>query len=388
MARTIVAGLDIGTSAIRLLVGEALQENKTPRILAQVKKESRGLRRGYIVNFEETLTNLKDAVREAERQAKTKIKNTVLGIGGITLEAKNSDGQVAVSRADLEIAENEIQRVMEASESNLANFQNRSILHTIPLSFKLDGLSVPGQPLGMTGRKLEVKTFFIHCLTQHLNDLVRVASQAGLEVEDVMASPLAASLPALTVKQKIAGCVLINIGSQTTSLVVFENDLPISLQVLPLGSNDVTNDIALGLRIPLEEAEVIKLGGNETPTLRRKLDEIIEARLSDIFDLVEAHLKKIGRSGLLPTGAILVGGGSNIQNIEKLAKNALRLPIRVFDPATVPHLKNQIRDAGWVVAYGLCLFGLGEDNEDQFGSNRIFNTTKNFFLKWLKSFWP
>jgi len=388
MAKMIVVGLDIGTSAIRLVVGETFQEDKPPQILAQVKKESRGLRRGYIVNFEETLNNLKSALREAERQAKTRIKSAVLGIGGITLEAKNGEGQVAVSRADLEITENEIQRVIEASESNLTNFQNRSIIHTIPLSFKLDGQPVPGQPLGMTGNKLEVKTLFIHCLTQHLNDLVRVTNQVGLIVEDVVASPLAASIPTLTVTQKMAGCVLVNIGSQTTSLVVFENDVPISLQILPLGSNDVTNDIAIGLRIPLEEAEAIKLSGNETSTLRKKLDEIIEARLSDIFELIESHLKKIGRSGLLPAGAVIVGGGSNIPNLEKLAKHALRLPVKVFDPATVPRLKNQLRDAGWAVAYGLCLFGLGEVSEEPFGPNKIIRTTTNLFWRWLRGFWP
>lgn len=386
MAKTVVAGIDIGTASIRVIVGETFQENKLPRVLAQVKKESRGLRRGYIVNFEETLLSLKEAVREAERQAKTKIKSAILGIGGVTLEAKNFEGQVAVSRADLEITENEIQRAVESSEANFTGRQNRSIVHTIPVSFKLDGEIIPTQPVGMIGHKLEVKTLFIHCLTQHLNDLVRVAGSAGLLVEDVVASPLAASLSTLTVNQKMAGCVLVNIGSQTTSLVVFENDLPISLQILPLGANDVTNDIAIGLRIPPEEAEAIKLSGSETSTLRKKLDEIIEARLSDIFELVEGHLKKIGRSGLLPAGAIIVGGGANIQNIEKLARSTLRLPARVFDPGAISHLKNQIRDAGWAVSYGLCLFGLGEI-EEPFGP-RIVRSTKNIFAKWLRVFWP
>lgn len=388
MARHIVAGLDIGTAAIRLVVSEVVPESSVPRVLCQIKRESRGLKRGYIINFDETLENLREAIKEAERQAKVKLKNVYLAIGGITLDAKVASGQIAVSKADLEISESDVSRVIEASRASLGDFQNRQIIHTIPFAFKLDGERVLGRPEGLRGSKLEVKTLFIHCLGQHLQDLARVVSMAGLNVEDVVAAPLAASFATLSTAQKMAGCALVNIGSQTTSVITFEESTPMSLQVFPFGSNDVTNDIALGLKVSLEEAEQLKLGGRDQATgLKKKLDEIIEARLSDIFESVDAHLKKIGRNGLLPAGVIIVGAGGNLENIERVAKSLLKLPARLFDVSQATHLKNQIRDASWVVAYGLCLFGFGLVSEESLGE-KIAHSTKSSFVKWLKEFWP
>ena len=386
MPRTIVAGLDIGTSAIRLVVLEGGQETKTPRILAQVKKESHGLRRGYITNFEETLANLREAVREAERQAKMPLKSVFLGIGGITLEAKTGDGQIAVSKADLEISDNEIKRAIEASEQNLGDMTNRRIIHTIPLSFKLDGHKILGRPEGLKGSRLEVRTLFIHCLNQHLQDLVRVTEAAGLTVEDVVAAPMASSLPTITVAQKAAGCILANIGSQTTSVITFEEGIPVALKVLPIGANDVTNDIALVLRVSIEEAERMKLDPNYAITVKRKLDEIIEARLIDMFELIENHLKKMGRSGLLPAGIVIVGGGAHVDDMEKIAKNTLRLPVKIFDPLTDPYLKSQMKDSAWSVAYGLGLHGLSTETNDSF--NDRFKQVSGRLVQWFKEFWP
>lgn len=389
MSKIIVTGLDIGTSNIRLVVCEPLKDSKIPRVLAQVKTESRGLRRGYIVNFDEALTNLRQAITEAERQIKTRIKSVILGIGGITLESKVSEGQVVISRADLEVTENDIQRAVESSEHNLGDFANRRVIHQIPLGFKLDGKKVLGRPEGLKGQKLEVKTLFIHCLQQHVGDLMRLATSAGLVVEDIVAAPLAASFPTLTTTQKTAGCVLANIGSQTTSIVTFEDNLPVSLQVFPLGSNDVTNDIALGLRVPIEEAEKMKIEDYQAQTLnlRKKLDEIIEARLSDMFELIDNHLKKIGRNGLLPAGIIVVGGGAKVEHLERLARDTLKIPAKIFDPHNLAYLKNQIKDAAWVVAYGLCLFGLGLESEESFGV-KLMRSTKQNFLKWLRELLP
>ena len=166
------------------------------------------------------------------------------------------------------------------------------------------------------------RTLLVTSLEQHLNDLVSAIENTGILVDDVMASPLAASLVMLSKTQKRAGCVLANIGAETVSIAVFENSIPISLKVFPLGSGDITNDIAIGLKIPLEEAERVKRGfTSNTNISKRKLDEIISARLSDMFGLIEAHLKSIKRNGLLPAGIIITGGGSGIADIEDLAKS-------------------------------------------------------------------
>ncbi|MBI2100332.1 MAG: cell division protein FtsA [Candidatus Vogelbacteria bacterium] len=388
MAKNIVAGLDIGTAAVRLVVGEVASETGRMRVLAQIKKNSSGLRRGYVVNYEETTTAVREVLVEAERQLKFRVKSVYLAIGGITLEAKESLGQIAVAKADLEITDTDVKRVVEVSEANLTDFANRRVIHTIPLGFKLDGKKILGRPEGLKGNKLEVRTLFINCLNQHLEDLIQVVESAGLIVEDIVAAPVAASLPVLTPPQKAAGCVLANIGSQTTSIIVYEDGTPISLQVFPLGSNDVTNDIALGLRISLDEAEKMKLeGSGSTVNIQRKLDEIIEARLSDMFELIENHLKKLGRDGLLPAGIIIVGGGAHVDDIEKLAKTTLRLPAKIFDPSTEPYLKSQLRDSPWAVAYGLCLSGLGNGPGERPRGPGLTELLRRA-VRSTKAFWP
>ncbi|HYC83124.1 MAG TPA: cell division FtsA domain-containing protein, partial [Candidatus Paceibacterota bacterium] len=270
---------------------------------------------------------------------------------------------------------------------NLPDGQNRYIVHRFPLAFKIDGKKVLGRPEGMKGVKLEARALFVTCSNQHLKDFIQAVEQAGYAVEDVIASPLAASFVTTTRVQKAAGCVLTNIGSQTTSIIVFEENIPISLQVFPVGSTDITNDIALGLKIPLEEAEKIKRGDEQSPIAKRKLDEIIEARLFDIFEFIELHLKKLGRNGLLPAGIVITGGGSGISNIEDLAKNYFKLPAKIALPSVVSRSKNQQIDSSWSVAYGLCLFG-SETSAEESLSSKLKRTTKVNFLKWLKELLP
>jgi len=216
----------------------------------------------------------------------------------------------------------------------------------------------------------------------------------GIEVVNIMASPLAGSMVALNKTQKIAGCVLANIGSETVSMVVFENNIPISLEVFPIGGTDITNDIALGLKIPLEEAENIKINdGLENLYPKKRLEEIISARLSDIFDLIEAHLKKLGRSGLLPAGIILTGGTSGVSTIEDLARAILKLPSKLGSINFTTSLKNcQVKDSSWSVAYGLCIWGLGSSEEISFGAPVSGSTRSKSWLgrlfSWFKQFLP
>ena len=277
--------------------------------------------------------------------------------------------------------------------------QNRKIIYSIPISWKIDGKAVLGRVLGMKGVKLETKALFVSCIESHLDDLVEAVEKAGVQVIDVVASPIAASFVTLSKSQKIAGCVLANIGAETVSIVVFEDNIPISLEVFPIGGSDITNDIALGLKISLGEAESIKIGGvTATNYSKKKLEEIISARLGDIFELIEAHLKKIGKSGILPAGIIITGGSSSIGLIEDLARNYLRLPSRVASLITGESLisergggqsaKFQIKDSSWSVAYGLCIIGNLPDEEEGLGLKKY---SRNFFVKiWqvLKQFLP
>lgn len=382
--RNIVTGLDIGTAAIRIVVAEWKRGKNTPHILALVKKPARGIRRGYITHPEEAAEMVAQALQEAERAAKTRIKQAIIGLSGVTLSSKVMEGSTAIARGDMELSELDIERALDAAAQLLPDRENNLVLHRFPISFKVDGKKVAGRPEGLKGNKLEVRAIFITYSQQHLKDLTQVLETAGLRTanEDFVASPLAASLPLLSKVQKTAGVVLANIGAQTTSIGVFEEGVPVSMQVFPLGSTDVTNDIALGFKITLEEAEQVKRGETEAGP-RKKLDEIIEARLLDIFQLIETHLRKISRSGLLPAGIVLTGGGAATPGIEILARDYFKLPARTAESSIAAASKNQIKDSAWAVAYGLTYFG--SDLAPETGST---SRLAGSFLKYLRELLP
>jgi cell division protein FtsA len=396
MARNIAVGIDIGTYQIKVVVASAAtpQERAAPKIIGIGASESKGLRHGYIINQAEAVKSIKSALRQAEKASGIRITKAFLAVGGIGISGTVSSGIIVTSRADSEITDLDVKKAHDVAESEIPQSLslNRRVLHSIPLQYKIDGKTVLGQPQAMKGMRLEAKMLFVTCLSHHLDNLIEAVQECGVDVEDVMASSLAASLVTLSKTQKIAGCILANIGAETVSIVVFENDIPMSLEIFPIGSNDITNDIALGLKIPLEEAEQLKVGSSKsTEHSRKKLDEIISARLSDIFELIEAHLKKIGRNGLLPAGIIITGGGSGVATIEDFARGVLKLPSKksnqVFESA-----KGQIKDASWAVSYGLCILAFNSDSTGSVGANlglrRTMRSTSNVIRKWFKQFLP
>jgi len=394
MSRGIITGIDIGTYQIKVVIAQenARGESRFPTVIGAGTAESRGVRHGYITNHNEVVRSIRLALDQAERIAKVKVKRAYVSIGGIGLSSVTSQGSVIISRADSEITQLDIKKAQEECEVQIPNAQiiNRKIIHTIPVQFKIDGKVALGKPEGMKANKLEIKTLYVTCLEHHVNDLIQAVEEAGVEVEDMMAAPIAASLVTLNKSQKIAGCVLANIGAETVSIAVFENSIPVSLEVFPIGSTDITNDIALGLKVPLEEAEQIKMGMvTETIISRKKLEEIVYARLSDIFELIEAHLKKIGRNGLLPAGIIITGGGSGIETIEEIAKQALRLPSKIGYINIGGEVSENFKDSSWAVAYGLCIFGVNADEGPALGVGlQVMKRTKNKVIGWLKQFLP
>ncbi len=393
MPRSIVTGIDIGTYNVKVVIAHGSERNDKgqPKIMGVGMAEARGMRHGYVVNSADVTESIKLALAEAEKRAGVKVKKAFLAVGGIGLGSIASTSSTIITRADLEITALDVKKVMEQCEKDIppAAILNKKIIHSIPLQFKVDSKPTLGKPEGMRGSKLEVKMLYITSLEHHLNDLIQAAEEAGVAVEDVMAAPIAASLIILSKSQKIAGCVLANIGAETVSIAVFENNTPSSLEVFPIGSTDITNDIALGLKVPLEEAEQIKIGaitGSSFP--RRKLEEIIAARLSDIFELIEAHLKKIGRNGLLPAGIIITGGGSGLTNIEDLAKAALNLPSRLGTFSFIREEKS-FRDSTWAVAYGLCVLGTHTDEDAAIDTSSIFFVKAGkAMVNWVKQFLP
>lgn len=387
-----VTGIDIGSYHVKVVISERSDDPRVPpRILGTGYAESRGLRQGYIVSIPEVSRSIAAAVAQASKAARVKVKRVYLGVGGIGLEEAFSRGETVVERGDSVVTARDIPRVAKVSEEALppAARQNRKVIHSIPLRYSVDGVKVLGKnPVGMHGSRIGVETLFITCLERHVVDLKTAVEEAGFEVEDVCAAPLAASFVALSKMQKRVGCVLANIGSETLSIIVFEDSLPVSLKVFPVGAADVTHDLALGLRISPEEAEQLKQGAVlGAPYPKRKIDDIIARRISDMFKLVESHLKKIGKDELLPAGVILTGGGSAIQTVADLAKAVLRLPSRLA-PLAEGAQKMQLRDSSWAVAYGLTLWGFSEGGELEPSDHSSFGDFFSQLWRWFKKFLP
>jgi cell division protein FtsA len=389
----IVTGIDIGTYHVKVVIAESADDpRQLPRILGTGYAESRGLKHGYIISIADVSRSVAAAVSQASKAARVKVKRAYLGIGGVGLEEAFSRGETVVERGDSEITERDIPRAIEASEKNLAPsaMLNRRNIHTIPLRYSVDGIRVLGRsPMGMKGMRLAVETLFITSLERHVSDLVDAVEQAGVEVEDIVAAPIAASFVALNKMQKRVGCVLANIGSETLSIIVFEDSIPISIKVFPVGASDITNDIALGLRISPEEAEQLKQGAVlGAPYPKKKVEDLIAKRVSDMFKLVEAHLKKIGKDELLPAGVILTGGGSSISTISDLAKVALRLPSRVAPLADSAASKMQLKDGSWAVAYGLTIWGITAGGDLEHPPQSDFSDIFKNIWRWFKKFLP
>lgn len=383
MSRRIATGIDIGTYQVKIVVVEELADKggRMLRILGTGLAESRGLRHGYVVNKEEVAESIREAKRQAEATARIAIRAGFLSVGGISLDETRASGEAVISRADQVVTELDLEKCAQAAhEAAAPNFLNRRVLHDVPLEYRIDGAKVLGSPLGMKGVRLESDHLYVTTLAQHAESLVNAVEGADIEVIDQMASPLAGANVLLTKDQQRKGCLLANIGAETVSIVVFDEGVPISVKVFPIGSAHITDDIALGFRISLDEAERVKvgkLGGAMYP--RKKVDDYIESRLSAMFALIDKHLKSLNRRGPLPAGIILSGGGSGQGSISDVAKNSLKLPARLAEFRR--ESDGKIRDATWAVAYGIALWGLTGETE---GPKRAgFSGIKRFFGQFL-----
>ena len=377
----------MGSSTTRIVVGEFFKGEKNPKIIGIGESETFGVRHGYVVNPKETVASVKNAVTLAEKSSGIKIKRAFVTVGGVSLRGESSSGSVIVSKADGEVTSLDVNKALQDCEDNL-NLNNKKIIQVFHISSRLDGKEVLGRLEGMHGTKLEIKAFFITYSIQHLEDLVEVVAQAGVETIDIIASPITISQIALSERQKIAGVALVNIGQETTSLSVFENGLPILIHTFPIGGRDITNDIALGFKIPLDMAERFKLSGVEENYSERKLNEIIDARLSDIFELIENHLRKIKRNELLPAGVVFVGGASNTPELIELSKCILKLPASSGITEIFGNSKTKLRDSSWFAALGLVITSRDSNTYSEGSLGNLFKDLKNSIKSSVKQLMP
>lgn len=361
--RTFYTGIDIGSSQVKVIIAAPPESPNAPmHILGTGSAASKGVRHGFIIDRIEAAKSVKEAIGRAASASKMSVKSARVAMGGLGLDELRSSGEITLTSSGGIVTDRDLERVeRECEKKILAKLANKMIIHRIPLEYRVDGEKVYGKPTGFQGTKLAADTLFITMQTQHHDEVIEAVESAGVEVEGMMASPLAASLVTLTKPQKTAGVVLANIGAETLSIVVFDEDLPISLKVFPNGSSDITNAIALSFQIPPVEAEQMKRGAvTGSDIAPRKLQSIISPRLREMFTLVNAHLKTIGRQRLLPAGIVLTGGGGGLGSAAEIARAVLKIPSQVGVIGNMTRTGSV--DATWAVAYGLCRWAYAEQS--------------------------
>ena len=411
MKNDIIIGLDIGTSTVQTVVAQKLGAAQKLRILGTGQSSVNGLRRGIITDIDAAARSIREAVKMAERASGVSVREAYVSVGGSHIGCRSSRGVVAVSRADQEISEDDVMRAIRQAEA-VTLAANREILHVIPREFIIDSEKGIKDPVGMHGIRLEVDVLIIEGSTPVLKNLNKCLSEAGIEPSEFILSSLASSRAVLNSRQKELGVLTLDLGAGTTGLGVFEDGDIVYANILPIGSGHITNDIAIGLRTSIDVAEKIKLeygscaaseiGKKETIDLakfgvedqtkvsRRMLADIIEARICEIFDLVNKELKKINRQGMLPAGVILVGGGAKLQGLVDLAKRELKLPAQIGFPAEeLGGLVDRVDDPTFACALGLVLMGQDlEGKKEGLGSmvpkiplmdGSIFDKIKHWF---------
>lgn len=421
--RRIITGLDIGTTKICALIAEVSGDDNI-EIIGIGLAPSNGLRKGIVVDIDKTSHAIKSAVQKAERMAGQKVESAYVGIAGSHIESINSHGVVAVTGDEKEIKESDINRVLEAARI-IPVSSEEDILHVLPREFIVDGSPGIQDPLGMSGIRLEVETHIIKGASTSIQNLVKSVLRAGLSVEEVVLEPLASSQAVLSNDEKELGVVLADIGGGTTDLIVFHEGSIAHTSVLPVGGNHVSNDIAVGLRTPVSEAEKIKImhgsviadnvdendkievlaaSGRERKQLSRKmLSQVIEPRMEEIFNLVKKELDTVGPKDLTPAGMVLTGGASLLSGSAELASDITELPVRIGEPDYVSGLSNVIDNPVYIkkgdnvpraifsTAVGLIEFGInnGDAKQGSSGSNNSREVVNSFFSKlkgWFSEF--
>jgi len=404
-----VVGLDIGTSKVCVVVGQRFENSKTPEIIGFGTAPSSSLRKGVVSDIEETVSSVSSALEEAERIAGTSLSNVYLGINGAHISFLTSKGVIAVSRASGEIGEDDVTRALEAAQA-VSLPANSEIIHAIASSYTVDNQQGITDPIGMNGVRLEAMAHIITGSTPIIKNITKSVSRTGVDINELVINPLASSRACLTDRQKELGCALVDIGAGTTGIAIYEEGNLLYTAVLPIGSGHITNDIAIGLRTSIDVAEQIKLeygfatakeiSKHETIDLsslskeegkvpRHHVAEIIEARLNEIFSMVRSELKKAGRDTLLPSGIILVGGGSKLPGLTDLAKEKLKLPCQIGFPMELKGVVEKVDDPVYAVAVGLMLWGIdSEFGRGHFGFLKKGGPTVDKIKKWFKSFLP
>jgi len=385
-ARNLIVGLDIGTSKVAALVAE-LQADGTLEVLGMGGHESRGLKKGVVVNIEATVNAVQRALEEAELMADCKIESAYTGIAGSHIKSFNSTGMVAIK--DREVTAVDVERALETARAvNIPTDQQ--ILHVLRQEYIVDGQEDVREPIGMSGVRLEVKVHIVTGAVSAAQNIVKCVRRCGLEVSDLVLQPLASARAVLSDDERELGVCLVDIGGGTTDLAVFTHGAIRHTAVIPIAGDQITSDIAMALRTPTADAEAIKLrhgvalrqladpndtievpgiGDRGSRTMSRQtLAEVIEPRVEELFSLVQQVLRESGFEELLSSGIVLTGGSSTMQGMVELGEEIFHMPVRVGVPKYSGGLSEIVRSPRYATAMGLLMEGAAQRQQGQFSS--------------------
>lgn len=379
--QNLIAGLDIGTHNIRMAVGQIYQsENSNEpqlQLLGAATVPSDGINKGVVSSIEDVVSSISACLEKVERTVGVPIERVWVGISDSHVITQASKGVVAVSKANSEISEEDVQRAIEAART-ISTPLNYEVVHVLPKSFNIDGQTGIKDPIGMTGIRLEVDTHIVLGPTTQIKNLSKAVYRTGLEIDDLVLAILATAEAVTTPRQRELGVVVVDLGGSTTSLVVYEEGDVLHTAIIPIGSEHVTNDLAIGLRTSVDIAERVKIehgeclpanaikredidlstvGGDKELVKRKYVSEIIEARIEEILRKVDQELIKIGRSGLLPAGVVLTGGGAKLSGLVEVSKKLLRLPVVLGYPLDFYSVTDKVTDPCYSTVMGLVRWG-------------------------------
>ncbi len=374
---TVLVGIDAGTTIVTTLIGEVGRTGEVS-IIGYGITPSSGMKKGMVANIDQTVNSIAASIEKAERLSGYKIGSAFVAVGGSHISSQNSRGVVAVSGHKREVSREDVARATDAAKAVQVP-SNREILHVLPRGYIVDGQEGIKDPLGMSAVRLEVETHIVAGAATSAQNLSKCVTNAGVQIDELVVSSLAAAEATLTDTEKELGVLIADIGGGTTDLAIFTDGAAYHTAVLPVGGINVTNDVAIGLRTSLDLAEEIKIkhgtadlsdvqpeellnvavlgeGGGQT-IQRRKLCEVIEARMSEIYSLIGEEVKRSGHDGLLPAGVVLTGGGARLAGAAELAREVLQMPVRVASPQGVGGLMDQLSNPAFSTSIGLLLWG-------------------------------
>ncbi|MDD5726054.1 MAG: cell division protein FtsA [Patescibacteria group bacterium] len=422
MKGRLITGLDLGSSAIRIAVGQVSmgQDHQAQlTLIGAAETKSEGIAKASITSLEDAVSSISACLDQAERMVGLPLQDVYVAVGGSQITVQEAKGIIGVSRGDQDVKREDVARVLEAART-FAQTPNYEILHVLPVSFTVDSQKDIKDPIGMQGIRLEVTAKVIQGLSNHLKNVTKTVFRTNVDIAELVYAPLAAAEAVSNKRQKELGVCIVNMGAATTGMAVYENGELVHAATFLIGADHITSDIAITLRTSIEVAEKIKrTKGHALPSFFGKQDmvdlkeygsdiqeavqlsfisEVIEARLEEIFEKVEDELKKIDRSGLLPAGVVLTGGGSKLPGVVEVAKQVLHLPASIGVTSLESSMPELIKDPAFSTAVGLVEWGFEAERQgDQTGGlyNRslkqasgVFTRLSDPIKKIFKSFMP